>query len=117
MYCRIPEKRNGLGGFLLSKRSVLDSLLIDKKKFLPDDDEDSRIIGEKLRRMALKALQEVVREELSPAQKKYLVEYYYEEKSMKEISEKYGVNISTVSRTISRGRKRIMERIKYYFVR
>lgn len=101
----------------MSRRSALDSFLLDKKNFSSEEDEDSRIIGEKLHKMALKALQEVVREELSSAQKKYLVEYYYNQTPMKEIAMKYGVNISTVSRTISRGRKRIMERIKYYFIR
>lgn len=99
----------------MSKRCSLDSLFFEKKPVF--DDEDRRIIGEKLRKMALKALKDVICGELSSAQRKYLIEYYYEEKSMREICTKYGVNISTVSRTISRGRKKIMERIKYYFVR
>lgn len=98
-------------------KSALDSFLLDRKNFFKGENAESDAAGEKLRRMAQRALQEVVREELSSAQKKYLAEYYFEGKTLKEIADLYGVNISTVSRTISRGRKRIIDRIKYYFIR
>ncbi len=50
---------------------------------------------------------------LSQAQKKYCIAYFYEGMNMREISELYGVNKSTVSRTISRAKQNIGSALKY----
>ena len=45
-----------------------------------------------------------LREDVTPRQREYLLLYYGEGLNMREIGERYGVNRSTVSRTIQRGR-------------
>lgn len=40
--------------------------------------------------------------------------YYFKRMNIPEIAERLGVNRSTVSRTISRGRRNIMEKMKYF---
>lgn len=92
------------------KRSMLDSALLDKKLFLTDGGEPDR-----LHRRALRALTEIIREQLTPKQRQYLVMYYYEKKTMPEIAELMGVNKATVSRTINRARNKLYERMKYYY--
>lgn len=42
----------------------------------------------------------------TPTQFEYIIEYYVYDKTIVEIAEKFGVNKSTVSRTIQRGLNR-----------
>lgn len=98
----------------MSKRFFLNEATIDKELFklaTTSNEED------KLRKIAKKALREVVSEELTARQKQFIVLYYYENNTMAEISDICGVNVSTVSRTLRRARKNILDRIKYYFIR
>lgn len=53
------------------------------------------------------ALSELFVSELTPVQHRYIAMHYAEGLSMREISRRCGVNISTVSRTISRGVKKL----------
>lgn len=92
------------------KRSILDSELLDKKLFKTDDG-----VPDRLYKRALRALTEIIREQLTPKQRQYLVLYYYEEKTMPEIAELMGVNKATVSRTINRARNKLYQRMKYYY--
>lgn len=78
--------------------------------------EDSECQG-KINEIAKRALREIIKEQLSERQKQFIVLYYYEYKTMKEISEICDVNISTVSRTLNRARKNIADRIKYYYIK
>lgn len=55
----------------------------------------------------------VIREELTERQQEMITMYYIDGMNMREIAEKVGVTISTVSRTISRGRGRIRKYLKY----
>lgn len=55
----------------------------------------------------------VIREELTPRQQEMVTMYYMDGMNMREISDKVGVSISTVSRTISRGRGRLRKYLKY----
>ena len=50
---------------------------------------------------------------LSEAQRKYCTDYYSREMTMKEIAQLYGVNKSTVSRTIARAKRNIARAMKY----
>ncbi len=59
-------------------------------------------------------LLQVIEEQLTETQKKYIVKYYYEGKTLAEIASEYSVEISTVSRTIKRARKRLIEAFRYY---
>lgn len=50
---------------------------------------------------------------LTPKQRAYVYAYYFEGRNMYKIAEERGVAVSTVSRTLSRARKRIFEALKY----
>lgn len=65
-------------------------------------------------RMMIKILRDIVENELSERQRQMIGLYYYSRMSIPEIAEMLGVNRSTVSRTISRGRRNIMEKMKYF---
>lgn len=54
-----------------------------------------------------------IAEELTYAQKLYITAYFIDGLNMQEIGEKYGVNKSTVSRTIARGEKRLFRALRY----
>lgn len=59
-----------------------------------------------------RVLRKVIANELTENQRKMILFYYYERRTMPEIAELLGVNKSTVSRTIARGRntlKRVLE--------
>lgn len=47
----------------------------------------------------------VLNEALTPVQRNYIIHYYVDLKNMEEIAREFGVDRSTVSRTIKRGRK------------
>ncbi len=65
-------------------------------------------------RVPASLLLKVIEEQLTETQKKYIVRYYYEGKTLAEIANEYSVEISTVSRTIKRARKRLIEAFRYY---
>lgn len=54
-----------------------------------------------------------IAKELTYAQKLYITAYFIDGLNMREIGEKYGVNKSTVSRTIARGEKRLFRALRY----
>ena len=61
-----------------------------------------------VRRECAKALYKLLENNLTKKQKCYIILYYKEKLTVKEIAEKFGVDKSTVSRTINRGRRRIV---------
>ena len=65
-------------------------------------------------RLMLKILRKVISEELTERQREVITLYYFDRANIPQIAEMLGVNRSTVSRTISRGRRNIMEKMKYY---
>lgn len=58
-------------------------------------------------------LPEAIREELTPRQQQILQLRYFEHLKGSEISEKLGVNRSTVSRTLDRAESRLKRVLKY----
>ena len=64
-------------------------------------------------RQIIKFLREIINDDLTKTQKQYIIMYYMNNKKIHEIAEEFGVNKSTVSRTIKRARNRIYERLKY----
>jgi len=52
-------------------------------------------------------------EELTPRQRQMIHLYYIEQMLMRDIARYLGVNVSTVSRTIARGRKRLIRCLRY----
>lgn len=69
-----------------------------------------------IKKIAIKALKKVIEEQLTTRQKQYLVLYYYNNVDMVQIAKQFGVNKSTVSRTINRARQKIYKYMKYYFI-
>lgn len=65
-------------------------------------------------RLMLKILRKVISEELTERQREVITLYYFDRANIPQIAEMLGVNRSTVSRTISRGRRNIMEKMKYF---
>lgn len=65
-------------------------------------------------RLMLKILRKVIAEELTERQREMITLYYFDKANIPQIAEMLGVNRSTVSRTISRGRRNIMEKMKYF---
>lgn len=68
-----------------------------------------------LRKIAIRALKKVIEEQLSTRQKQYIMLYYYNDVDMVQIANQFGVNKSTVSRTINRAKQNIYKYMKYYF--
>ncbi len=59
------------------------------------------------RSYALELMGKAMREELTEIQLNYAILYYVHRKPMHEIAEIYGVNKSTVSRTLTRARRKL----------
>lgn len=53
-------------------------------------------------------------ETLTPTQKKYITAYYFRAKTLEEIAVDNNVSIPTVSRTVKRARKRLIDAFRYY---
>lgn len=53
--------------------------------------------------------------ELTDCQRQYLLHYYRDCMTMRAIAARYGVNVSTVSRTLSRARRRLRRVLQYYY--
>ena len=52
-------------------------------------------------------------EELTPRQKQMVRMYYIEQRTMQDIAGELGVAVSTVSRTIARGKRRLRRCLRY----
>ena len=63
----------------------------------------------RLKRNLIRAL----REDVTPRQRQALLLYYAEGKNMREIGEDLGVDRSTISRTITRGERRLRRCLRY----
>ncbi len=96
-----------------------------KSEFLGDaefcaDKKISALIGDTesnnsaQHRMMLKILRKVIEEALTERQREMITLYYFERLNIPQIAEKLSVNRSTVSRTISRGRRNIMEKMRFF---
>lgn len=57
---------------------------------------------------------EIINNSLTKTQKSYIMLYYNDNKTVSEIAEIYGVNKSTVSRTINRAKKNIFDVFPFY---
>ena len=65
------------------------------------------------RRRLLHNLRRAIREELTDKQWQAMQMYYVEQIKMTDIAERLGVNVSTVSRNIKRGREKLKRCLKY----
>ena len=71
--------------------------------------EDNSAQINRLKRNLARAL----RQDVTPRQREYLMLYYGEGLNLREISQRLGVNKSTVSRTMKRGRERLHRCLRY----
>lgn len=58
-------------------------------------------------------LTHALREDITPRQREYMLLYYGQGMSMEDIGRQMGVNKSTVSRTLKRGRQRLYRCLRY----
>ncbi len=59
------------------------------------------------------AVRQALREELTPRQRQLVNMYYIEQMQMQDIADELDLHISTVSRTIKRGRERLKTSLRY----
>lgn len=89
---------------MLKRLSYDDLLTADKSN--PLEDAERRLFGSYPR-----LIREVLDGRLTYTQKCYIMLYYKDGLSMTEIADRFGVNRSTVSRTIKRARDKIKDAI------
>ncbi|NLL46921.1 MAG: sigma-70 family RNA polymerase sigma factor [Clostridiales bacterium] len=82
---------------------------IDYQQYLKENANDNSEILDGMCRNLSRA----IRSELTPNQFRVIAFYYVEQMKMTEIAQLLGVNVSTVSRTIKRGRARLQRCLKY----
>lgn len=96
-----------------------------KSDFLGDaefcaDKQISALIGDvesnnsEKHRLMLKIMRSIIENELTERQRQMIGLYYFKNMNIPEIAALLKVNRSTVSRTISRGRRNIMDKMKYF---
>lgn len=71
--------------------------------------QDNSLEVSRLKRNLISAL----REDVTPKQRQALFLYYVKGENMREISQRLGVDKSTVSRTIKRGERRLQRCLRY----
>lgn len=96
----------------------LKSEFLSKEEFCADK-EISALIGDKnsntvRHSLMLKIMNNIIENDLTDRQKQMITMYYFQHMNISEIAGVLGVNRSTVSRTISRGRKNLTEKMKYF---
>ena len=67
--------------------------------------------------LAKRAMQQVIREQLTPRQREVLLLYFFERRTIPRIAEELGVNKSTVSRTLARALRTLRSRLQYFRLR
>ena len=65
------------------------------------------------RRGTTAAVRQALAHELTPRQRQLVHMYYIEQMQMQDIADELGLHISTVSRTIKRGRERLKTSLRY----
>lgn len=66
-------------------------------------------------KIASRALHDTLENELTPRQREMVMLYFFENMTMREIGAQLGVDSSTVSRTLSRAKRRIARCMRFYF--
>lgn len=71
---------------------------------LVEDSEDNGMAG---------AVRRAIESDLTPRQKQLVYMYYLEQMRMQDIADELGLHITSVSRTIKRGRERLKRSLRY----
>ncbi len=96
----------------MSKRVSLSNPLLDQQLLAMARAQESETNAQQLK-LVKKALAEVIKNDLTGRQKQMIVLYYYEGMRMREIAEQLQLDPSTVSRTLTRARRNILQYLKY----
>ena len=83
--------------------------LVDLRVYTELMADDNRDQINRLKRNLTHAL----RQDITAHQREYMILYYGRGMSMEAIAQQYGVNKSTVSRTLKRGRQRLYRCLRY----
>lgn len=83
--------------------------MVDLKVYTDMMAEDNHESWSRLKRNLVHA----IKNDLTPKQREYMILYYSQGHSMEAIAQDLGVNKSTVSRTLKRGRARLYRCLKY----
>lgn len=102
------------GGIAIMKRVPMSVLEFDEKIIEMANAENASDNSETIAKVK-KIMVKIIKNDLTPRQKELIMLYYYKNMKVTEIAEMLNIDHSTVSRTLSRARKNIMERLKYYF--
>ncbi len=65
------------------------------------------------RHMMMRRVQSVIDEELTEKQRRVVQGYYLEQKTMPQLAREYGVNKSTICRTLQRAERRMRRFLRY----
>ncbi len=98
----------------MAKRNRSTSFDNDKEMFQILKNNSKSEDNSSLIKLTKRAIRKIIQDELTERQKEYIMLYYYNDMDMCEIAKMYGVNKSTISRTINRARMNILEYTKYY---
>ena len=82
------------------------------RKYCTEQSNDEDLAQHRLE-FIKQCVRRAVREELNDRQRAYVFKYYIEQKTMDQIAQELGVNRSTVSREVSRSRRRLYRVLKY----
>jgi len=82
---------------------------VDYRRYLLSLGEDNSRSWDRLKANLRRALMD----ELTPRQRQLVIMYFVEGWTMTEIAKKLGVNVSTVSRTVRRGKERLRRCLRY----
>ena len=88
-----------------------------RKSLIPPEAADfdfrRRTLGRESEKIDPRLLKKVIAERLTAPQRDYLTMYFFDGLKISEIAKNRGVARSTVSRTIKRAKKRILDALKY----
>lgn len=110
-YNSLSEKKQEVSAILTKKRLSYDTgaeYLSEGVSFEEEMFRDKENTPSDDRRRYQKALYALLENNLTKKQKCYIILYYRDKLTVSEIAEKFGIDKSTVSRTITRGRQRIV---------
>lgn len=98
----------------MSKRISIEALEFDKK-IIELSYADSAESNSELLKKVKKIMLQIIKNDLTPRQKEIIMLYYFKNMNTVEIARMLNVDSSTVSRTLCRARRNLLDRLKYYF--
>lgn len=95
-----------------NKTAAREWLLFDQTAFKKWQERDGEDNSDFLNRLKIN-LRYALEHELTDTQRRYLLAYYGNQMNIPKVAEEFGVNRSTVSRELSRSRKKLLHVLQY----